>query len=325
MSIPRQVEEAARMAEELMASQNPTDDIEETEEEKEELEPEVDEELQPEEESDTEEELDEPDTQVEEPDEEELTFKQKYMSLKGKYDSEVPRLNQELREFKEQVFSRLGDKTAAKEPEPEEKVAALPTEAQEFIAEYGDDYAKGLDAYMAYKLEQMLEGKIQPVQQKVEEFEDTQVKVAQENFATYLDDKVNGDWRALWSGADEGFAGFLGQTVSTPLGDYTNADLLRHYNDNWDADRLATLLNSYLGEPQQEPEPKKKPPVDDSRVAPSRRSAPEPESVGQPKIWTNEMIAEFQTNDRRGMYTPEESQALWDDLLLAPAQNRIRN
>ena len=85
MSIPKQVEEAAQMAEELMASQNPTDDIEETEED--ELEPEEDEDIQPEEDSDTED-SEEPDTQV---DEEEESFEELVIQI-GTEDGELKKI-----------------------------------------------------------------------------------------------------------------------------------------------------------------------------------------------------------------------------------------
>jgi len=76
MAIPAQVVEAGELAEQLHAQMFNTEQEEYSN--------------------------DEPEGAVDEPevDEEEAKFEQRYKSLKGKYDSEVPRLSRELRELK---------------------------------------------------------------------------------------------------------------------------------------------------------------------------------------------------------------------------------
>jgi len=324
MTIPKQIEEAAEMAEELMAEINPEEkqDTDKKPEEGQAVEPETPEEP---EEPETPEEPEEP----EEPEDPETpaaeeSWEQKYKTLKGKYDSEVPRFRTELEQFKAQVFERLGQE---KEPEKPEEAPEIPEAAQKFLEEYGDDYAEGLKAYTEYITQQVLKENLQPVTERINKSEESQVRAAQAQFADYLDDKVQGDWRSLWSGENQEFEEFLKQP--DPSGLYTNEDLVRLYNDNWDADRLAVLFNGFFGaDPSKVAEanqPKPKKPVETARVAPKRRSAEEPKkSSSDARIWTKESIAEFQEKDRRGEFEQEESDRLWNDLLMAPSENRIR-
>lgn len=315
MSIPKQVEEAAELAEELMGNLNKDPNEEEAEEQV----PEPEEApLEPAPEEDEETQDAEADTQEED---EEDSFEQKWKSLQGKYNSEVPRLNQELKDLKASIFERLGElgekaPEAIQETEPE-----VPEKVQKFLDEYGDEYADGLKAYFEHMIAPQLKESIAPVQQQVSEFEETQVKVAQGNFTNYLSEKVNGDWEKLWAGEDQGFVDFLAKP--DPSGLYTYGDLVRQYNDNWDADKLAIVFNTYLGE-NTPPVKAAKHPTEDARIAPNRRGVDATPKSDEAKVWTQQTIKEFQASDRRGEYSTEESKRLWDDLLSAPSQNRVR-
>jgi uncharacterized coiled-coil protein SlyX len=66
-------------------------------------------------------------------------FKQKYSTLKGKYDAEVPRLHQQVRELTEQLGSiqkGMEDAKKAETEKPKEKVSYITDADRE---EYGDD------------------------------------------------------------------------------------------------------------------------------------------------------------------------------------------
>ena len=67
------------------------------------------------------------------------SFKQKYSTLRGKYDAEVPRLHQQVRDLTDQLGSIQKDIAAAKEEKaakPKEKVSYVTDADRE---EYGDD------------------------------------------------------------------------------------------------------------------------------------------------------------------------------------------
>ena len=100
MSIPRQVEEAANLAEELHAKMFSEEQANEPQE------PEIE---------------TAPEPQVDSELEELRKYKERYLSLKGKYDNEVPRLNEELQTFKQTVFEKIGDLSKKQEPQQVEE------------------------------------------------------------------------------------------------------------------------------------------------------------------------------------------------------------
>jgi hypothetical protein len=293
MSGQKQADEQALMAEELHSkifAQEPQDEQEVIEEEP-----------QPEQET-------EPEVDYKE---EYRKAQARYESLKGKYDKEVPTLHNDLKEFKQQVFERL-ETQRPEEPKPDR--------FEKFKEEYGEDLYNTIRELAAMETEEKIKSSLKPVQEHVASVEDTQVKAAQQNFVDYLDTKVTGDWKNLWQGNDPKFIEFLEQP--DPSGLYTYGQLIKAYNDEWDADRMSIVFNTYLGQSkpvQRQPRPEK-----EAMVAPSRQNTHSTPNVNNPTIWTSQTMKEFQENDRLGRYTPEESKAMWDDLLSAPSENRMR-
>lgn len=330
--IPKQVEEADRLAREFVAGLNgeaevtdeeTTEEEEKTEEE--EAEPEAEEEESPEEETETEEEeaeeSEETDSEEEEASGEDGTWEQRYKTLKGMFEAETKKYNTELADWKKQVFDRLGNMSTPVVQEATEEPAETPEDVQAFIEEMGPEYIEKLNKYMEYMFKPMVDSSIRPVAEKVDDVEDATLKAAQTQFSDYLDTKVNGDWKDLMEGGDEGFIEFLNSP--DPSGLYTNGQLMKLYNDNWDADRLATLLNSYIGEPvKEEPKPKAKKPAN---VQPKRKTPnSQPVEEGEKKIWSQADIKELEKAERDGKLTAEESKAQFADLLAAANEGRIR-
>jgi hypothetical protein len=314
MELPRQVEEAANIAEELMQGiqQAPQQEAQE-------------EEVQTQEETVQENETSEEQDVPHDDDVQELRkFKDRYLSLKGKYDAEVPRLHQELREFKQSVFERLAPQTPKEEKKVEnDKIA-------KFKEEYGEEFVESLRELLKVEVDPLIKSNVSQVEQQVASVEDTQIKAAQQNFASYLDTKVQNNWREIAQVFNEiaydqpvsnpKIAEFLSKP--DPSGYYTNFDLVKIFNDNWDGDKLANVFNSYY---EQAPKPKpKNNPVQDAMVAPSRSTQHVAPTASDKTIWTKEMIAQFEKDDRMGKFSSEDSQAKWNDLLSAAAEGRIR-
>ena len=311
MALPKQVEEAATAAEEYMeglaeANKEPVDTDEANDSE-----------------PDTQE-----DTEVApEAKDESDNFEAKYSTLKGKYDAEVPRLHEELRDLKESVFDRL-DKLSEKQQEPEndtpeeEEINPL---LDAFREEYGDDLMKYLDAYFDSKLpnvKEELSQAVKPVEEKVASIEESQVNVAQAEFATYLDEHVDGEWLKVWESDDPKFTEFLAKP--DPSGLYTYGDLADLYSKNWDVDKMAKLFNVFFEKPESSKKEEKSKSDKDLLVAPSKKSPATTPDTDDGKInWTTASIKQFEIDDRKGQYSPEESKKMWDDLLSAPSEGRI--
>lgn len=321
MEMPKQVEEAAELAEQLHAQMftpkeeegNPVDP------------PEV---IDPE--PDGGEPKDEPvphDDDVAEL----RKFKERYLHLKGKYDAEVPRLHQDLRELKQSVFEKLEKVSTTKAAEPEPEPQDLTDDFVNAFAEnYGEDFAENLRKLIALEAQKLQ----QPIQGKVDAFEETQLKAAQTNFVNYIDTALNDgrekpiDWQAMWSGKDPKFLEFLAQP--DPSGLYTYGELAAAYNEKWEADKLVNIFKLYADanttkvEQTTEPKPRVAHQQKEALVAPSRTNTHVAPNTQSKQVWTQDMIQEFQKLDRQGKYSADESKALWDDLLSALGENRIR-
>jgi len=327
------VEEADKAAREYVESLKTQDSSKESEETDENPEAEEDE---SEEEDSGEEEAEEDETEEEEPeekaeDDEEETWQQRYKSLKGMYDKDVPRLNQELRELKSEVFERLGQLSAKPDnaDNPDVNADVMPENIKAFVEDMGEDYIANLNSYMEYMFGPMLDKGLQPVADKVSDVEDATVKSAQKQFSDYLDTKVEGDWQSLMSGEDETFLEFL-QTPD-PSGLYTYGELIKLYNDNWDADKLATVLNTYMGadggtgDEEAVKKSATKKAKKDTTVAPNRKKHSSTPEANDARIWTQADIKQFEKDDRMNKYDDEESKAMWRDLMAAGIEGRIRD
>lgn len=318
MGVPTQVDEAAELANKL--HERLFSDSQEVDEE----------------EADTEEEDsnqdddndsadDDGDSEYDVPQDDELEdlrkFKARYLSLKGKYDAEVPRLHSELKEFKQNVFDRLESMTTKQK----EQVPTEPDDIAKFKEEYGEDFVENLRKFIRLESKSELADSINSVQQQVSSVEETQIKVAQENFKNYIDSQVKGNWRTAWEGKDPKFLEFLQKP--DPSGLYTYGDLVQAYNDAWDADKLSKVFNAYYGEPAPTPEPKPKRepnPAQQAMVAPSRNNVHTAPDSKDKTVWTQDSIKEFQRLDRQGKYDSDTSKAMWEDLLSAANEGRIR-
>lgn len=312
-SIPSQVEEAANMAEKLFEQMNRSTTEEKQETDSEEVEEETSEETSDEPEEDLEEE-EEPEVEVEEEeiDPKELKkWRDRYLTLKGKYNAEVPRLASQLKELQEQLIKPSVKESVKEVVNPEE-------DEDSFESVYGTEFVENIRKL----INQTVKQEIQPVTDKVDLVETTQRNDATESFKAYLDENAEG-WRDLWEGKDKGFQSYLKQP--DPSGLYTNGELLELYNNAWDADKMVKLFKLYKNETVPNTKQKESLTRDkEAMIAPSRsKTTPEPTSK-EKKVWTNASMKEFEQADRLGKYSDEESQAMWADLLAAANEGRIR-
>lgn len=316
---PLQVEEAAKLAEELHQRMFSSDEeeVEDTLEE----DTSTDEDELNNDEDEVEDEEIEDDVPHDDDLEELRKFKARYLSLKGKYDAEVPTLHRELNEFKQSVVDKLStltDKPAQTKVEQSQEGDII----ARLKEDYGDDFIDSVKLLAEQIAEEKIKASLSPMQAKVDSVEEIQIKVAQDEFKQYLDENVKGDWKKLWEGKDKGFIEFLSKP--DPSGLYTYGELVELYNEKWDSSRLATVLNTYL-----ETKTPAKPKVShdkekESMIAPSRTTTHNTPDADDKVIWTKASIAEFQRLDRQGKFSPEESMAKWNDLLAAANEGRIR-
>ena len=340
--LPRQAQENADMAEEFMATLNGGTTEEDTDEntDAEASSDGTDEEGQQAEGSaDEEEQVIETADQGQQDDEEEGeegSYRQRYETLQGKYNSEVPKLNKELRQLKDDIFTRMDD-LQKQTSEPLADVDADDTEEfeaelEEYREQFGDDMIDVIMKLSDRRAKVLLGESLSPVSEKVDSVETAQIESAQSAFTADLSSKVEGDWEALWSGEDQGFIDFLDS--QEPNGLFTYREIATKANDSWDAEKLSKVFNTYLAS-QAQPEGKADEEVvptaeekaaektTQDRVAPTRKKVGGEPDSGEARIWTQADITEFRQKDRQGKYSAEESEALWADFLRAPSEGRI--
>jgi hypothetical protein len=307
--IPREVEEAAILAEELHGKLFP---------------------LQTEEGTPDETVLDEqpaPEPEVEDAIEKEEPWEDRYKHLQGKYNKEVPRMAAELRELRQEM-----QKMQTTPPTQEPAITELETKKDEILkalyAEYPEELVENLRALQRIEAEEVAQRFMQPVQQQAQNIEDTQKQVAQENFVEYLNSKSS-TWEPIWDAADALANGATPEDIDPkiykflsspdPSGLYSNYELVHMYNEAWDADKLAAVCN--LMNVQQAP---RQSPSREAMVAPSRsKGQPSPPSNTEMN-WNASSFEQFTRDDAAGKYDAQTSQALWMDAQKALAEGRFR-
>lgn len=257
----------------------------------------------------------------------EETYKHRYEVLQGKYSKEVPGMAAELREMREYIKEISAVKTTKPDADEEENPF------EEFEQQYSPEFVETLRKLMRYEAQKEASKLIQPVVEQARSAEEIQLQVRRDNFVSDLSTKVTGDWQPaaktlydLQEGlppTDPKAAEFF--ATPDPSGLYTYGELLSMYNDKWDVDKIATIFNIYLGNnATSKPQRTQSNPVTEALIAPSRTSTQTQPTSQDKRIWTHTAIEEFKRQDRIGKYEPDVSEAMWNDLLLAANENRIR-
>ena len=123
------------------------------------------------------------------------TFKQKYSTLQGKYDAEVPRLHQQVRELTEQIDAIRKNAEDAKKVEaekPKEKVSYVTDADRE---EYGDDlidFQRRVAKEVSQENEERFEQQAKVIEELREQVSTTGSQVGEVGFAQKLNNLVPG-------------------------------------------------------------------------------------------------------------------------------------
>jgi hypothetical protein len=330
VKLPKQVEENAALAEQILsgeASPEQADAIDNEETEAEETTEDSDtSEATDQDAADDDEEENEEESGDEDDQEEKVDYEQKYKTLKGKYDKEVPTLSNDVRALKDQVFSFLESQQG--KPDADENIQAEIDSTNEEIKELeatlvetlGEDVASTVRSLIDLKSKEVASEIVKPVQKEVTSAKEDQFATKQEDMFKVIDSEVDADWRTLMAGEDQEFIDFLGTKGKDGI--FTYGEMLAKANGDWDPKAVSKVLNEYLGtEAAEVDEPAPKVPKK-KNIAPKRSTKTTPPQ-GEEKIqWTASSLAQFKKDDREGKLSDEESTRLWEDLLAAPSEGR---
>lgn len=246
----------------------------------------------------------------------------KYNVLQGKYNAEVPRMNQQIRELKQ-----ANDEMLAKM----EELIQQRTEAQPNLVTDADKEAFGTD--LVDLAERVAKQNLKPLQEQLAKLEAENAKLAQRAERTAQDVHVTAqdtylmhltrmvpEWEEL--NVDQGFLHWLGE-VDPVFGMSRQAGLDRAF-ERLDAQATAAIFTAYLGTQA----PKAKSPKDglQNQVAPTRsRSVTAPVAdEWSSKIWTGREIEHFYNEQRRGAYTLADADRISNEIDRAMAEGRVR-
>lgn len=272
-------------------------------------------------------------------------WKQKYAVLKGKYDAEVPRLSQDLREYKDRVTA-LEDKMAEVATQAV-AVEETPEVRADFTAEEIADYGEDLLDVIGRKARSIVESEYRPqisklqgeVSQLSTQLGETGQKVGKfetnEVFAQ-LDSTVK-DWRAI--NVDPEFHGWLDQI--DPFSGETRKDLLLKAFNRKNAQQVRAFFDKYTQEnaavvppTPTDPDPSGQGGTERSTLDLGNYVAPgTPRSggtAGAPKekrFWTNAEIGRFYGQVQKGHYKnrPEDKARIEADIVAATREGRIKH
>jgi len=276
-----------------------------------------------------------------EPKPERTDWKQKYNVLRGKYDAEVPRLSESLRDANIRI-NGLEDRIAGMTPAPAEEPEPAPRSdfTPEEIADYGEDLLdvigrKARSIVEAEYLPQMnqLNTELSSLKTQVGETGQKVAKQETNEVFAQLDGTVK-DWRKVnvdpafhvWLDQVDPFTGESRKNLMLNAFNRKNAHQVRAFFDKY-AEENATVFQDPTAAPSGQGG-KTTATLDlENYIAPGQpRSGGD---VGAPKdkrVWTNTEIGSFYSDVQKGRYKtrPEDKARIEADIVAATREGRIR-
>ena len=255
------------------------------------------------------------------------TWSQKYHTLKGMYDAEVPRLHSQVRELNTQVQTLIAENERAKlqQPEPAKQVESLITEQDREA--FGSDLIDVIERAAQSKVANMqnreaeLVNKIKQLENQLGNISERQGLSDKDRFLNGLTQQVP-DWEVL--NTDQGFLGWL-QEVDPVYGLPRQAALTNAY-ENLEVSRVANIFKTYksLLAPAKTEKQQVNPELQ-RQVAPTRsRSASQPVDQTNDRYFSEKEIAMFFDDWRRGLIDNDEAVKMEKEIHAAIASGRIR-
>lgn len=255
-------------------------------------------------------------------------WQHKYFTLKGMFDAEVPRLHAQVKELTTQMTNltnQLNTRPAAPAPTPTPLVTDKDRES------FGPDLVDLIDRGVRQATAPLL-GEIEKLRAanaqlagSVQNTQQTTQKTADQVFYGKLKELVP-DVSAV--NVDPKFMAWL-QEVD-PIYGLPRQVALNNAHQNKDANRVANIFNTFkqlnapAAAPSPSPTPQRDPKKELARQVPPARTNTSNEPVVQPKIqWTQESIARFYEDCRRGALSPEDQLKYEADLQSAIAEGRV--
>lgn len=258
---------------------------------------------------------------------EEETFAQKYKTLQGKYDAEVPRLHQQIRDLnaKLQELEKAQKKPESEPTKPKEKVSYV-TDADR--AEFGEeliDVQRRVAREVAEEYQEQIAAQAKVIKELEAKIANTGSQIGQMSFAQRLTqlvpdfEQVDRDERwVAWLNEHDPMLRAPRRTQAKAAFDAGDADAVAHYVNLWKASIADT----------QEPVKARRQSELEKQVAPNRSAnSVKTQSVGRDaKTYSAREVeaawTKIRTLNTRGMY--DEAAKLEAEVTAAYLEGRVR-
>lgn len=257
----------------------------------------------------------------------EETWEQKYHTLKGKFDAEVPRLYAQVREMNSQIGQLTTDLATAKATQAQPVPASTPSliteqDKEAFGSDLIDLIERATEAKLAgsRQLEAQLTAEIAELKGKLGNVADRQVVSDTDRYESALTTTVP-DWQAL--NVDQGFLNWLAEV--DPVYGTPRQYALNGAYEAKDAARTAAIFNQYKKSVAPPAQSNNRADLQ-RQVAPTRsRTSPAPTNPNVDKrIYNQQDIDAFYTEWRRGLIDEAEAVQIEKDIHAATVEGRIR-
>jgi hypothetical protein len=257
----------------------------------------------------------------------EETWERKYLTLKGMYDAEVPRLHSQMRELNQQVQTLIAEAAVAKAQQPkQDAVTAKPLITEQDKEAFGSDLLDLIDRATEQKLagnrdlEAQLRAEINELKSKLGNVTERQGVSDKDRYEAALSAQVP-DWEAM--NIDSGFLAWLAEV--DPVYGMPRQYALTNAYESLDANRTATIFKQYKATLAPTPRPQANRELQ-RQVAPTRsHTSPAPTtSTADKRVYTTSDIDSFYAEWRRGMIDEAEAVQIERDIHAAINEGRIR-
>lgn len=257
----------------------------------------------------------------------EETWEQKYHTLKGKFDAEVPRLYAQVREMNGQLTALTSELAVAKAQPAQTVPASTPSliteqDKEAFGPDLIDLIERATEAKMAgsRQLEAQLTAEIAELKGKLGNVTERQVVSDKDRYESALTTAVP-DWQAL--NVDQGFLNWLAEV--DPVYGMPRQYALNNAYEALDAARTATIFSQYKKSVAPPAQSNNRADLQ-RQVAPTRsRTSPAPTNPNVDKrIYNQQDIDAFYTEWRRGLIDEAEAVQIEKDIHAATVEGRIR-
>lgn len=255
-------------------------------------------------------------------------WENRYHTLKGMYDAEVPRLHVQLKEMQTQIQTLMTDKAAAEaqvRQQAQEPTKSLVTEQDKEA--FGSDLIDLIERAAESKVatlrnrESDLMDRIKELEGKLGNVSERQVVSDKDRFLMGLSQKVP-EWEQL--NVDHGFINWLSEV--DPVYGLPRQVALNSAYEAFDVSRVAAIFSRYK-ELVAPPKPAQPKPSLQSQVAPTRSRVSTPPAAASDtasKFWSESEIGQFYDDWRRGFFDNDEAARMEKEITAAIVEGRVR-